>query len=221
MEKKEFTKNVERINFLIKSLERMRTTLENNLSLLDVFNNQNEFISKDFIYELTTHDEESSKKIIIDFFRSEYKYDNMNNIKDKFNYLILILFTPLSRKENVKGELEHVKNYLPLEKYNIYNYLYEKKDSFIFDYKNNKVTIKPEVIKQITEDNTIYLTNEKQLKVAEIIKNIDIQINELKKYHNSYDINYELYTLYTQYSINVPKELNLMNEYRYFLSLLK
>lgn len=221
MEKREFCKNNERINYLMNSIERMRMTLENNLNLLDVFNKENEFISKDFIYELTTNDEENSKKTITDFFRSEYKYDNINNIKDKFNYLIMILFTPLSRKENTKGELEHVKNYYPLEKYVIYNDLYEKKDSFEFDYKNNKVTIKPEVIKQITEDNTIYLINEKQLKVSEIIKNIDIQITELKKYHNSYDINYELYTLYTQCSINFPKELNLMNEYRYFLSLLK
>ena len=221
MEKKEFTKNNERINFLMKNIERLRMTLENNLSLLDVFNNQNEFINKDFIYELTTHDEENSKKTIIDFFRSEYKYDNMNNINDKFNYLILVLFTPLYKKESTKGELEHIKNYYPLEKYNIHNDLYEKKDSFEFDYKNNKVSIKPEVIKQIMEDNTIYLTNEKQLKVSEIIKNIDSQINELKKYHNSYDINYELYILYTQCSINFPKELNLMNEYTYFLSTLK
>lgn len=225
MEKKEFCKNENKITNQINQLERLSNLLTNNLNKLEVFNGISHLIDKDFIFELTTiKNNQNSKNEIINYIKKESKFDNTSNIQSKINYLIDVLFYPGNLEE-----MTEYKNIPSLIQYNgcIIELKYLLKDSFEFDYNRNEVKLKEEVKQKIIEENTTYLINENQLKVLELIKDIDKKFNELKKYHdvkNSCTPNiFKNFGLLYNNTIDIynDRELNLLTVYNFFLSNLK
>lgn len=223
--KKEFITYSTTLNFQLNKIEQIRYTLESNLNRLDAFNKANFIFDRELIYELSTFKSEDSKKLIINLLQKEFRFDNRETITNKFNHIISTLFTPIILKQELKGDTEYLKDYLPLEllDLNVTN-KHESKECFNFDFTNNTITIKENVLEQIKDDNALYLTNNKQLKCLEIIHNIDREINELKRFYNdkgdglTNDIYNDINKLFTSPSIYEPKKMNLLNVYFHFLN---
>jgi hypothetical protein len=193
MEKKVSIKDESRIGETIAQLTTCAEKLERNLNLLDSYNQKADLINKEYIYELTTNKDEESKIILHKHLGSTNTLDN-DNTNQKFNKLIKILFSQKGYGVNINDYPEIFEDLPQLDQiYFSVTHASEltNKDSFEFDYKNNKVTIKQSIIDYIIEKFTTNLTSKNKIKAFEIISNINSEMEKLKE---NYNINHDIIT---------------------------
>jgi len=218
MEKKVLIKNENKIGETISQLNIFAEVLESNLNILDLYNQKMQLIDKKYIFEISTISDENSRSILTKYLnqRDPLAVDT-SNTNLKLNNLIKILFAQKSSNSKLIDYPEIFEDLTPLTQlyitYRISVEL-ENKDSFNFDFINNKVTVKNEIIDYINKMHTVYLSTRNQLKAFEIMKNIDSEIEKLKEIYNvnndsvTNDLLYDIYKCYPLYNLNAPKKID-------------
>jgi hypothetical protein len=229
MEKKLFIKDDKRIGETIAVLTEFAETVENNMNILDIYNERLNLIDKQYIYELTNLPNESNVRAIQKYMNSINPLDTINT-NEKIKNLFKILYTIKSSDGENADYFELFIDLEPIQRKNLNVFTcgeLETKNTYEFDYKNNKVTIKQSVIDYINEKYTTYLTTKNQIKAFEIIKNIDSKIQELK---NNYQVNGDIITndiyndifkSYTTNNLFIPKTINYQSVYQNIICKIK
>ena len=230
MEKQIFIKDENKISETISLLNQFAQSLESNLNLLNLYNDKFNLIDNKYIYEISTFAEEQSRDKINKHFATLNPLDDINTVTySKFNNLIKILFAEMNYKK-LKDYPEIFKELTPLKQilitYRISSEL-ENKDSFNFDFVNNKVTVKSEIIDYINEKYTTYLTTKNQLKAFDIMKNINNEIIKLKEVYNvnndtiTNDLLNDIYKCYPRYNLYKDREIDYHSVYKNIISKVK
>jgi len=231
MEKKVLIKDESRIGETIALLTQFAKSVEQNMNLLDLYNERTFLIDKKYIYEITMISDETSQKILQKYLNNinPLSCDNTNT-NLKINNLKRILFTQKGYGIKNTDYPEMFEDLNPLIVKNDFCYICSEivnKDSFNFDYQNNRVTIKEEIINYINEKNTKYLTSKNQIKAFEIFKNINSEIEKLKEIYNTKgdiignDIYYDIFKCYMSNNLFIPKEVNYYSVYGNIISKIK
>jgi hypothetical protein len=233
MENNEIIKDEQSIAHNIYMLKELQSTMQNNLNLLNQYNNISHLIDSSLVYEITRYTDnitlygkKSNMEIVINGVKKYNTYDTQAEIFKKVNGLIKILFTDKSVKQNEKnieyfGPLADIDNLTTLSLG--YQSEWLIKESFNFDLINNEITIKEETIKDINKKFTTHL-NKKQVKLLEHIKSIDNHFNEMIKMyddrgdHITYSIYNNLFYCYTSNDLATRKSLDLFKVYNNILT---
>lgn len=214
--KTEKIKNQYIIDNEISSLQNLCSLLENNLNRLELFNRYDYIISKDFIFELTLSNRPEHFNSIVNHIKKHYPLHTKLEVINKVNDILKLLFTESDFKDENNPFFKGIDKLPALQKYLVYSsFESELKDSFIFDFVRNEVIINPDTINKIIERNTFEITDKKQLKMIEIIREIERLYKELNYYYNN-DLAYELFNCFVKNNNEI--EINMLSVYQKILS---
>lgn len=154
---------------------RLKETLEFNLERLDEFNSVRFIAPKQWVWDLTTY--RGNNGFWIKKISEDQPLIGDEDLRKRATLLQEYVFL---QKYEKKGNSLFYDNLEPLKKGNLMDFTNWEK-YFIIDYDTNKVSVDQELEKVIAEENTIYIENEDQKKVAQSAAKILAEFSEIYK----------------------------------------